>query len=314
MKNSHYDTLLVPPDADDTLLRHSYQQSLANLVRKLRVAREHGQDITGLEDLRVALEEAWSVLSDPLRRSLYDIFLHLSETSIPDQAEDLWIHIKDSMIDPPSRATLELVALLTDLDLGITSADMVATARHAGPASPGTVAGAEQGVMHPGAGDAQGSTADPHHTFQSGSANDHVAPQRQVVQSGLQTKSAAVDTILHGGDPSPSSGRGFQDEEPTLPGGTGLDSNSLATMVFNHGYSGDLINRVRRARGISLDQVSQVTRISIKFLEAIEADEYSRLPATIFVRGYLKEIAGILGIDADSLVGGYLARMNRARG
>ena len=58
-------------------------------------------------------------------------------------------------------------------------------------------------------------------------------------------------------------------------------------------------------RGVSLDEISAATRISTRFLEAIENDQWDRLPGGVFNRGFIRSIARFLGLDEDSLVAEY---------
>lgn len=58
-------------------------------------------------------------------------------------------------------------------------------------------------------------------------------------------------------------------------------------------------------RGVSLDEISAATRISTRFLEAIEKDQWDRLPGGVFNRGFIRSIARFLGLDEDSLVAEY---------
>jgi cytoskeleton protein RodZ len=71
---------------------------------------------------------------------------------------------------------------------------------------------------------------------------------------------------------------------------------------------GDTLRSTREHRGLSIEQVAQDTRISARFLEALEAEQFDELPAPVYVRGFLRSYANYLKIDAqpllDSLVGG----------
>ena len=311
MKNNFYEVLLVPRDADQERLRNAYQQSLAALVHKLRAARQHGRDTSVLEDERTALLEAWSVLSRPESRQRYDRFLELADTHLPREAEDFWALVCDSMVDPAARATLSLVRTLTDLpvgggfDAGRTAGRAVVGPRWSAPqASP--VASARGRWLEGGVDDQAERTT---------LVQD--APRIELGGGQASTVAGEPALVLDGmgdGRQEPGLGALEADEPITETVTEQVDSASLATLVFNYGYSGELIRRIRLVREIPLEQVSATTRISQRYLEALEADDYAALPGTTFVRGYLKEIARLLELDAESLIGGYLARMNRARG
>src|SRR3982750_2017948 len=69
---------------------------------------------------------------------------------------------------------------------------------------------------------------------------------------------------------------------------------------------GEQLRLAREARGISLRQISDQTRISIRYLEAIETDDYKRLPGGIFNRSFIKSYAKQIGFDEKEAVEGYL--------
>lgn len=58
-------------------------------------------------------------------------------------------------------------------------------------------------------------------------------------------------------------------------------------------------------RGVSLEEISAATRISTRFLEAIETEQWDQLPGGVFNRGFIRSIARFLGLDEDGLVAEY---------
>ena len=62
----------------------------------------------------------------------------------------------------------------------------------------------------------------------------------------------------------------------------------------------------REARGVTLRQISDQTHISIRYLEAIEADDYKQLPGGIFNRSFIKAYAKHIGFDEKEAVEGYM--------
>ena len=58
-------------------------------------------------------------------------------------------------------------------------------------------------------------------------------------------------------------------------------------------------------RGVSLEEISAATRISTRFLEAIENEQWEQLPGGVFNRGFIRSIARFLGLDEDNLVAEY---------
>jgi len=62
----------------------------------------------------------------------------------------------------------------------------------------------------------------------------------------------------------------------------------------------------REARGVSLAAVAESSKISTRYLEALEGDRFDSLPAPVFVRGFLREYARVVGLDGDEVVNFYL--------
>jgi len=69
----------------------------------------------------------------------------------------------------------------------------------------------------------------------------------------------------------------------------------------------------RETRGIALRDISEQTRISMRYLEAIEADDYRRLPGGIFNRSFIRAYAKFVGYDEQDAMEDY-ARTMRERG
>jgi len=75
---------------------------------------------------------------------------------------------------------------------------------------------------------------------------------------------------------------------------------------------GKYLRTIRLEKGIKLSEVFRQTRISKVTLELIEAEDHARLPAEVFVIGFLRAYARVIGADGNVAVGGYLESLNRA--
>lgn len=60
---------------------------------------------------------------------------------------------------------------------------------------------------------------------------------------------------------------------------------------------GEILAQARAAKGQSLAQVEKLTKIRSNFIEAIEGNEWSRLPPFPTVLGFVKSLAGALGVE-----------------
>jgi len=70
---------------------------------------------------------------------------------------------------------------------------------------------------------------------------------------------------------------------------------------------GEELRRERVVREISLEEISQATKISVRLLTALEKSDLSKLPAPTFTRGFIRAYAKHLGIDPEEKVNAYLA-------
>jgi cytoskeleton protein RodZ len=68
---------------------------------------------------------------------------------------------------------------------------------------------------------------------------------------------------------------------------------------------GQLLRQAREAKGVSLAQVERATRIRRDYLEALEAHEFSHLPATTYARGIVRNYAAYLGLDPSEMLAGF---------
>jgi cytoskeleton protein RodZ len=72
---------------------------------------------------------------------------------------------------------------------------------------------------------------------------------------------------------------------------------------------GEQLKLAREQRGIPLREVSNETRISIRYLEAIESNDYKHLPGGIFNRSFVKAYARSVGFDEKEAVEAYTRYM-----
>src|SRR5215470_10445049 len=76
------------------------------------------------------------------------------------------------------------------------------------------------------------------------------------------------------------------------------------------GTFGERLKRERDLREISIDELTKATRISQRFLEALENEDWAKLPGGLFGRAFVRTIARYLGLDEES----FLAEYDAARG
>jgi curved DNA-binding protein CbpA len=79
-------------------------------------------------------------------------------------------------------------------------------------------------------------------------------------------------------------------------------------------WTGEVLRQLREARGISIQQISERTKVTRHHIENIEADRYGHLPAPVYLRGILLGIARELRLDGQKVARSYLERMAAAAG
>lgn len=73
---------------------------------------------------------------------------------------------------------------------------------------------------------------------------------------------------------------------------------------------GERLRNAREARGWSLADVAELTRVRVVFLEAIEEERFDRLPGKTYVRGFLRTYAAALGLNPEELFDAYHIRFD----
>lgn len=63
--------------------------------------------------------------------------------------------------------------------------------------------------------------------------------------------------------------------------------------------------RSRKKAGLSLEEIADVTKISLRFLRAIESEEFEKLPGGIFTTSYIRQYAVAIGYDEGELLAHY---------
>src|ERR1035438_195084 len=73
---------------------------------------------------------------------------------------------------------------------------------------------------------------------------------------------------------------------------------------------GDTLRRTRLKRNLQLEEISNELKISTRILQAIEADQYDKLPGGVFAKSFVRQYARLLGLDEEEIAG----RMQQAMG
>jgi len=77
-----------------------------------------------------------------------------------------------------------------------------------------------------------------------------------------------------------------------------------------NGTFGERLKRERELREVTLKEIASATRIAPKFLEALENEDWNKLPGGVFGRGFVRSVARYLGLSEENLLSDY----DQARG
>ncbi|HSK03217.1 MAG TPA: helix-turn-helix domain-containing protein [Kofleriaceae bacterium] len=78
-------------------------------------------------------------------------------------------------------------------------------------------------------------------------------------------------------------------------------------------FTGPLLRQIREAVGVELREIAERSKIGMSYLQALEGEVFAKLPAAVYVRGFLAEYARALGLDVERVKQSYLARFRAAR-
>lgn len=293
MATGFYELLGVAPEADSAAIRAAWQEQVAVVVRKLRAAEARQLDLAPLEARREALAEAWAVLGDPPRRRRYDRFRELARDGLPQDPDQLWAAAGASMVDPAAAAALDVVRALSGLRVG----EGFAAPRPAEEPAPERTASDR--------------------TASERTASERSAPERERAPAERPAPERAAPE--RPAEPAPVEARRPYLRSPDrLELDTSVPTDDLGRLIETYGPTGAYLRAIRETRGITLEQLGSVTRISLRFLDAMERDAFPELPSSTFVRGYLRTVLRALdalpaGEETEEFLEDWMARYHRAR-
>lgn len=78
-------------------------------------------------------------------------------------------------------------------------------------------------------------------------------------------------------------------------------------------YRGRTLKQVRERIGVELQTISKETKINIKILEWIEEEAFEKLPALVYLKGFLRGYAQSLGLNPPKVVEEYIRLMDESK-
>lgn len=80
-----------------------------------------------------------------------------------------------------------------------------------------------------------------------------------------------------------------------------------------HVEIGKKLQKARQAKGYTLDDLQQITKIQKRYLIAIEDEKFDELPGDFYVRAFVKQYADTVGLDGDDLLKEYENDLPKAK-
>lgn len=118
----------------------------------------------------------------------------------------------------------------------------------------------------------------------------------------LSLKQTPLIKVTHSPNESPNATVADAPNEETVIPAIVADLSSYLPDDLN----GAFLKQTRERKGLSVDDVSRITKIPTKFLRAIEEEDISRLPARVYVQGFIKNMAVLYKLDPKATATSYL--------
>jgi len=114
-------------------------------------------------------------------------------------------------------------------------------------------------------------------------------------------------------DPLLETRRGFEprlEASPPPPPLEGFDEEAQDDALP---FDGPRLRRARLRRGLDLERIAGITKISPMYLRSLEEENFDQLPAAVYVRGFVTAYARCVGLEPAAAAAGYLERLEASR-
>lgn len=283
-----YDVLDIPPDANPQEIRAAYHRAKA-AYRKDSVALYSLMDPDETDRILARIEEAFLVLSSPEKRKEYDRkHGQIAENFTQDESSKIF---SIDRVPPMEGGTGDdlLVAPSTDF----TQSGFPGQSQQKPTPTPG-VASSSRKPTSPSPFDVtdEKDDSDPF---------GNPMPVAPKPSPGLtKSSSAAVTTASM---PAAAAQPPSQIDDPTL-------ALEITEQVE---WRGRFLRKVREARRISVEEMADYSKISKTYILAIEDENFDKLPAVVYLRGFVLQICRYLKLPGEKAAAAYLARVTQWR-
>ena len=108
---------------------------------------------------------------------------------------------------------------------------------------------------------------------------------------------------------NPSAGYSAPPEAVVLPqtSASSISETSMADIHLN-------LSQIRESKGLTLNDVSRITKIPLRYLQALESHDLKGLPAKVYIQGFLKNLAQLYRLEPKSTVSSYFEQIEKTPG
>lgn len=135
----------------------------------------------------------------------------------------------------------------------------------------------------------------------------NIYDQRLLGQSKINPEDLTYDSILN------ASRLIFQESKVDIKKASFVRNEELEKEIADcDNWNGDMLKKVREYKNVTLERLSEIIKVNSYYIKAIEAMTPNNLPAPVFVRGYVIQMAKELGLDNKLVADSYMKNYSKA--
>lgn len=78
-------------------------------------------------------------------------------------------------------------------------------------------------------------------------------------------------------------------------------------------FTGEFLQKIREYKDVTIERMAEMTKISKTYIKNIEADEFSKLPADVYTRGFVYQYAKCLKLNPDVVAKSYIHNLRQLK-
>lgn len=135
----------------------------------------------------------------------------------------------------------------------------------------------------------------------------NIYDQRLLGQSKINPEDLTYDSILN------ASRLIFQESKVDTKKASFVRNEDVEKEIANcMDWNGDMLKKIREYKNVTLEKLSETIKVNSFYIKAIEAMTPNNLPAPVFVRGYVIQMAKELGLNGKLVADSYMKNYSKA--